>query len=174
MTASKLLHRHACGRRIGCCLRCVLNHDAARDRGIPGAVLRKGGQASGVDEDRASGVPQGELHLWRRQPGVQRNEDRPQGADGKEGLEKGRMVLPQVGDTGTALDAPLAQRLRQPIDAVAEVGIARFDTVEDQRRLVPGFHPPPVDPRAQSLIQHRRHTLSRSPDIQEPLDHTVR
>ena len=127
-----------------------------------------------MDEDRAAGIPQSELHLGRSQPGVQRDENCPQGADGKKRLEKGRMVLPQVGDTGTALDAPLAQRLREPIDAVAEVGIAGFDTVEDQRHLVAGFHPPPVDPRAQSLIQHRSHTLSRSPDIGEPLDHTVR
>ena len=105
-------------------------------------------------EQGGARVREHELDLGRCEAGVQRDEDRPERSRGEERLEKGRVIVAEVGDAITGAYASACKSFGESVDALRKstVGDAIVPVDDGDRVTLPlGL---PSDPTADAQVLH--------------------
>ena len=119
------------------------------------------GERRPVHEGLRAGVRQLVGDLGPGEAGVERYEDRPEGARGEQGLQVGGVVRAEVGDPVAAAHSAGAQGVREAGGALVQPGVRDRRAAVDQGGAVRGLAGPACGPRPQSLIAHVRAPVLR-------------
>ncbi|MCB5293036.1 hypothetical protein BJQ90_02481 [Arthrobacter sp. SO3] len=99
-----------------------------------------------MDQQNCAAVPELELDFGRREPGVQRDEDRPGQAGGEQGLQEGGIVIAQIGHPVALAHAAVPKGVGEPGGTFRELDIAELPVPCDDGGFAAGLRAATLQP----------------------------